>query len=274
MNDLSRKLAALLLGGSLLWGGPALSFSQTQNSQTISQTQNGQTDSGQFTSQQKEAIQNIVHDYLVNNPQVLIEASRALQAKQEKAMETYTQTAIAQHRKELFNSNSPVVGNPKGKITIIEFFDYQCIHCKEMAPILQATIKDDPKIRVVYKELPIFGGDSKYAARAALAAQLQGKYEVLHNALMASKQRLNQNTVLDIARKAGLNMKRLQADMLRGSIKRALNTNLQLAKNLRLMGTPAIIVGPNMGGPNAKQFFVPGVVREAALQRLVQQANG
>lgn len=225
-----------------------------------------------FNATQKQAIEQIVHDYLVQHPEVLMEAGQALQAKQQQAAMKQAQEAIPANAKTLISSAiSPVAGNAKGTISVIEFFDYQCPHCKAMVPAIQGLIAANKNVRVVYKEMPIFGADSEFASRAALAAQKQGKYEVFHNALMKSSGRLPNQTVLDIAKSVGLDINRLQADMKQADISNELASNGQLAEKIGVRGTPAIIVIED-ADPKVNRF-IPGETSQAALQTAIDQVS-
>lgn len=225
-------------------------------------------------------VQKIIHDYLVSNPEVLVEASQALQKKEMGKIEAKAQTAIAANAKALFGDPSnPVLGNPKGNITIIEFFDYQCPHCKDMGSVIDAAIKNNPDVRVVLKELPIFGASSRDASSAALAANLQGanKYLSFHKALLAAPNPLDKNKILSLAKSSGLDVAKLEKDMQSDAVKKQLDDNLQMAQALELIGTPSFVVGKwEVGGNNntgKDAIFVPGVVNEAGMQDLINQVK-
>jgi protein-disulfide isomerase len=226
---------------------------------------------------QKKDIEKIVHDYLVTNPEVLLEASQALQQKQQNTMQQQAQSAIRDNIKPLIGDGKlAVVGNPKGDVTIIEFFDYQCVHCKRMLPVLSEITNKDKSVRIIYKEFPIFGKTSDLASRAALAASLQGKYSQMHDALLKIEDHLKEATVMDAAKNAGLDMTKLKADMDSKQVTEALKANRELAEKLRLMGTPAFIVLSTPGGnykPGSEAAFVPGLVSAEALQGLINKAK-
>ena len=115
----------------------------------------------QMAPEQQKEIEKIVHDYLVNNPEVLVEVSQALQQKQQQNIQQQAKTGILENADQLFSGTLAVAGNPKGNVTLVEFFDYQCIHCKKMAPTIGELIKKDNNLRVIYKEFPIFGKSSE-----------------------------------------------------------------------------------------------------------------
>ncbi len=222
-----------------------------------------------LSPEQTKQIQQVVHDYLISNPQVLVEASQALQQQQMSKMQQTAQKGIAANAKDLFdNPNSPVAGNPKGNVTLIEFMDYQCGHCKEMSPIIDQIVQADPQLRIVIKEFPIFGETSEFAAKAAIASAKQGKFWPFHLALMKDENPLSHDEVLKIAQSVGIDTTKLQEDMKEPAITEQLKNNFKLAQELGLMGTPALIVG-NQGG--TKTAFVPGTTSKGNLEQLISQ---
>lgn len=225
-------------------------------------------------------VQGVVHDYLVTNPQVLVEASQSLQKQQMQQMEQKAKTAIAQNADQIFaDPMTPVVGNAKGDVTLLEFFDYQCPHCKDMKPVIDKLIAKDANLRVVYKELPIFGESSRDAAAAALAANKQGadKYMKLHEALLAAENPLSRDKVMQIAKSVGLDVNKLAADMQSSDVQKQLDDNLQLAQALNLIGTPTFIISKWQVGAKTndvtKAAFMPGMPNANELQAAVTAAR-
>ncbi|QLH43991.1 MAG: DsbA family protein [Coxiellaceae bacterium] len=224
-----------------------------------------------FSTTQTKQIEDIVHSYLVKNPQVLVEAANSLQQQQMSQMEKTASKAIAKNAKDIFNSpGSPVMGNPQGDVTLVEFMDYQCGHCKDMGPVLDALIKSDGQLRVVIKEFPIFGPDSEFASRAALASQKQGKFTAFHLALLADRNRLNKDEVLKVAQKVGIDTQKLQQDMNDPAIDAQLKENVRLAQELGLIGTPAIVIGNKSG---SKTAFIPGTASKDNLIQVIKQTR-
>lgn len=225
--------------------------------------------SSELSPTQTKQIEQVVHDYLVKNPQVLVEASQALQQQQMSQMQQVANKAISKNAKEIFNApTSPVIGNPNGDVTIVEFMDYQCGHCKAMNSVVDSLIKSDPNLRVVYKEFPIFGPTSELAAKAALAAQKQGKFQALHDALMSDDNPLSQAEVMKLAQSAGIDTTKLTAAMNDAGVEKELKNNLFLAQEMHLEGTPAIIVGNRNG---TKVVFIPGTTSKDNLQQIIAQ---
>jgi protein-disulfide isomerase len=174
----------------------------------------------------------------------------------------------------LHQANDPVAGNPQANVTVVEFFDYQCSYCIDMAPVIDTIIKTNPNVRVVFKEFPIRRGSvSEVAARAALAANKQGKYLAFHHALLAADQPLTRDAVLTIAKKVGLNVNQLKKDMQSASVTNQINKNHQLAERLNVSGTPAFFIG-NTQAQNMDQLkFVLGEMSQSDLQQAIDNAN-
>jgi len=224
-----------------------------------------------FTSAQTKQIQKIIRNYLINHPQILVQVSQALRVKQMQAEQKQALAGTKANANKIFNAPaSPVAGNPKSNIIVVEFFDYQCPHCRDMAQIMQNILKQNPTIKVIYKEFPIFGANSQYASAAALAANKQGKYETVHNALFKATAPITQKEVLAIVKKAGLNLVLLKKDMNSAAVKAELNQNSQLAQALHLIGTPAFIVANTK--TNAYQFM-PGAGSQQNLQDLINKVK-
>lgn len=222
-------------------------------------------DKRSFSPQQQQEIERIVRDYLKTHPEVIIEAAKALEAKEQEAQQQRAKAAIDANREKLVSdSDSPVMGNPKGDVTVVEFFDYQCPYCKKMNAPLNDAMAKDGKLRVVFKEWPVLGPESVIAARASLAAQKQGKYREFHNALMESKGRLSEATVMSIADKVGLDTKKLKKDMDAPDVQEELKQNQALASALQLEGTPAFIIGSQMA---------PGAINADTLQAMIDAAR-
>lgn len=138
---------------------------------------------------------------------------------------------------------APVLGNPKGDVTLTEFFDYNCPHCKTLLPTMQKLIAADPKLRVVFREWPVFGEGSEFAARAALAALQQGKYWPVHSALMGIRGRATETTVRRALTGTGVDEQRLTRDMDSAAVSDHIAGSYRLADHMGLVGTPTLIAG-------------------------------
>lgn len=214
---------------------------------------------------QREAIEGIIHDYLLHNPDVLLEALRGAEEKLNHEADLKAAKVLNDRQSEIFDDRAtPVAGNPRGDVTIVEFFDYRCPYCKQVLPSLQTLLKEDHNLRFVFKELPVLGPPSVTAAHAALAAQRQGKYEAFHNAMMATKGQITDETVYKVAGSVGLDVDRLKQDMSAPEIEQALKANLALADALNIHGTPGFIIG---------KHIVPGAIDLDALRNMIADAR-
>jgi len=219
----------------------------------------------EFTPDQRRAIEAIIHDYLMQNPDALIEALRVAEAKANRDADAKAVQVLSERRREIFDDPAtPVGGNPEGDVSIVEFFDYRCPYCKQVQPTLQTLLDHDRKLRIVYKEMPVLGAPSVVAAHAALAARAQGKYEAFHTAMMATKGQITDEVVYQVAGSVGLDVDRLKRDMTAPEIDRAVKANLALADALDIHGTPGFIVGDHI---------VPGALDLDALKNLVAEAR-
>ncbi len=196
-----------------------------------------------FNKTQLSDIETIVREYLMKNPLLIQEILQAQKGQEETLSAQKIKQAIHAYRDALLNSpTSPVAGNPNGDVSIVEFFDYQCGYCKKVSPVIAELIAKDANVRVVYKDFPILGPESVYAARAALAANKQGKYAGFYDALMAS-QTVDESVVKSIAAKLGMDSARLLADMEDASVQKTIDDNYSLANMLGIGGTPAFVIG-------------------------------
>ena len=200
-----------------------------------------------FNDQQRQAIEGIVKEYLLKNPELLQEVIAELEQRQQAAQQTAQANALKEAREILVNSPHGVVaGNPQGDVTLVEFFDFNCGYCKRALTDLKALVKNDPKLRVVLKDFPVLGPDSVEASRVALAAKQQLKGDKLfdyHVKLMETRGRVNGERAIAVAREMGADIGRLQKDMESDEVKRAIQENVSLADRLGLTGTPAFVIG-------------------------------
>jgi protein-disulfide isomerase len=224
---------------------------------------------------QRAAIETVIQEYLENHPEAVQKALQAMQAKEEAERATKQREALTLHRKELIEDMAtPVGGNPQSRVAIVEFFDYSCPHCKHSEPAMQALLeKDGGSVRFVYKELPILGPGSMYAARAALASMKQGKYAALHHALMEAET-IDEESVQAVAATAGLDVPRLLKDMRDPAIDAAIEKNSRLASELGIDGTPAFVIGGQVlpGGLDAN--VLSGLLAVEKAQAGIAQAEG
>jgi protein-disulfide isomerase len=198
-------------------------------------------------AEQREAIETVVRDYLLEHPEVLVEALQAYEQRQQAAQaERQRQAIVAEAAALTQDPDAPVLGNPDGDVTLVEFFDYRCPYCKRVSGPLAQLLEEDPKLRLVMKEFPILSQESVQAARAALAATRQGKYEDFHFALMENGGSYTDDEIMAVAQSVGLDEERLRADMQDPRIEAALRRTHALAERIGITGTPAFIIGDRL----------------------------
>jgi protein-disulfide isomerase len=203
-----------------------------------------------FSAKQKAEIERMIKDYLMRNPEVVRDAMLELEKRQREAEQLAQKKAVAEQKEALFNDPSAiVVGNPKGNVTLVEFFDYNCGYCKRSLDDVDALLKDDPNLRVIIKDFPILGPDSVEASRVAVAAKAQltpARYWEFHRKLMAARGRVGKDKALEIAGEMGLDLARLQAEAGSDNVAQTIRRAVDLADSLGINGTPAFIIGDDV----------------------------
>ena len=196
---------------------------------------------------EKEAINKLIEDYIMDNPEVILKSIEEMRKRQQREeQEAAKKNLIAFEDEILRNPSDPVGGNEDGDVSIVEFFDYRCGYCKDFYTALEEVIDEDDNIRIVFKELPVLGPTSELAARAAIAASRQNLYMPFHIKLMGLKGNLDEKKIFSIATEVGLDLARLKKDMDLRSVQGILDDTKDLAQNLSITGTPAIIIGSNI----------------------------
>jgi protein-disulfide isomerase len=218
-----------------------------------------------FSDAQRAEIVGILREALRSDPSILREALEGLEAAERREREGAGRAAVAAHAEALFRDPAdPALGDPRGAVTVVEFFDARCGYCKQMHPVMVELLRRQRDVRWVLKDLPILGPNSLLASRALLAAQKQGKYAELYDALLKLREEPAEPVVKREAERAGLDWARLKRDMDDPAVGRRLEANGRLAQALGVQGTPALVVG---------EALVPGAVDLATLERLVAEAR-
>lgn len=249
LSGIAPVLAALML---LLAPSPAAAADSASNA---------------LTAEQKAAVEETIRAYILSHPEVVIDSLTAYQAKQNQAQREAAEAAVATAGEELERDpSSPVVGNPDGDVTVVEFFDYRCGYCKGVLPSVQKLIKGDGNIRLVLKEYPILGPDSLTAAKASLAVWQTDpdKYMDVHAALLNAKGTLDEQRVLDLIAAEGVDRDTIRRAMADPGIEDALRANFELGQRLGVNGTPAFIIGDQL---------VPGAIDFEQMEKLVADAR-
>ena len=218
-----------------------------------------------FSAQQRADIISIIRQAMKEDPTILKDAIGALQQDEARTQQSAISGLITDLGDALLhNPADQVAGNPKGDVTLVEFYDVRCPYCRRMLPVFEQLLKADGNIRVVYKDLPVLGPGSIAGAKALMASQIQGGYVKLHALLMAANPAMDEATLRAASDKAGLDWARLKRDMEAPEIKARIDANLALSRQLDIQGTPAYIIGTRL---------LPGAVELAELQDAVAAAR-
>jgi len=201
-----------------------------------------------FSADQQQQIENIVKIYLVQHPEVLQEAMDALDKHQKQAEADKARATIRDNNATIFNSAHQVVlGNPQGKVAMVEFFDYNCAFCKRALSDMLDLLKTDPDLKFVLKEFPVLGEGSVEAARVAVAARMQDssgkKYIEFHQKLLGGRGPADKTHALAVAKEVGFDMARLEKDMASDEVKNTIDEDMKLADALGVSGTPSYVIG-------------------------------
>ena len=212
-----------------------------------------------------DRIKALVAETLRENPELVLEALQALEARQAEAQAATAASVLTKERTTLERDpNAPIFGNPDGDVTIVEFFDYNCPYCKRAMPEVNALMAEDTNVRLVLREWPILSEGSAFAARAALASRQQGKYAEMHDALMTMRGKVEAEAVLRIAGEVGLDIEKLKIDMQSPEVEEHIATSMRLAEALGFNGTPSFVVGDQL---------IPGFVEKPQLAEVVAAAR-
>jgi protein-disulfide isomerase len=204
-----------------------------------------------FNPAQRGSIETIVREYLIAHPEVLQEAMAELEKRQTAAEAEKHKAAVKEQAQKLFSSPYQVtLGNPNGNVTFVEFFDYNCGYCKRAMSDMLTLLKDDPKLKVVLKEFPVLGPGSLEAAQVAVAVRMQDKtgkkYLDFHQKLLGGRGQADRAHAIAAAKDAGLDMGRLEKDMVSPEVKATIEEDMKLAEALGLNGTPSYVIGSDV----------------------------
>ena len=219
----------------------------------------------QADSLSEDRIKDLVLEAIRENPEIVLEAVQIIEQREQERQAAAAATVLSENRDLLERDpNAPVLGNPDGDVTVVEFFDYNCPYCRRVKPHIETLLEEDPNVRLVYREWPILGDGSVFAARAALAAREQGKYEAFHWALMGMAGRAEEASVMRVAEDIGLDVAKLRRDMLSPEIDAHIAASMELSQALGFNGTPSFVIG---------DALVPGVIEADQMINLTQGAR-
>lgn len=213
------------------------------------------------------AVDARIRAYILENPELLIEALDILEQRRKAEQASLDGDLVFQNAAALFeDGHSHVFGNPDGDVTIVEFSDYRCSYCKAAHPQVAELLRSDGDVRLVLKEFPILGADSTLATRVAMAARRldPAAYPALHDAMMTFRGPLNEASIFRLATETGLDEARLRDEMNAPEIADAIRQNYELARTLRIEGTPGFVIGDQI---------VRGFVQLDQMRALVEEAR-
>lgn len=212
----------------------------------------------------EDRVRELVLEVIRDRPEIVREAIEELQRREVAEQQAAARRAVVANRQTLeADPNAPSLGSEAGT-AVVEFFDYNCSFCKRAMEPVKALIEDDGDVRLVMREFPILGPGSVFAARAALAAREQGRYEDVHWALMGHQGQVSEEVVRDTVADLGLNIEKLERDMRAPQVEEHIATSMRLAQELAINGTPSFVVGDEIA---------PGLVPLERLRQLVAAAR-
>ncbi|MHB2265504.1 DsbA family protein [Aliihoeflea sp. PC F10.4] len=194
----------------------------------------------------RTAVEAIVRDYLVTNPEIMIEVQQALETRQMESQRLVQTEIIRESADRIFNAqHDGIIGNPEGSVTIVEFFDYNCGYCKRALPDMEALVAEDSDLRFVLKEFPILGPDSQRAHVVSVAFHnlYPENYDAFHRDLLASEARVTEDEAVLVAIRHGAEEEALRQEMQNPEIIAAFQETYELADQLSITGTPSYVIG-------------------------------
>ena len=230
-------------------------------------TNSAHTDEGAFTDAQKSQLNKMIEQYILGRPEIILKSIERMQARQKLEAKTQAANVLKERKKDLeANSNDPVMGNPAGAITMVEFLDYRCGYCKRVFPAVMKVLNENPNVRYVVKEFPILGQESVMASRASLAVWRTQKanYGAFHAALLEVRGGISEAKILDVATQLGIDANQLTKDMADPEIDRIIESNYELAQALNINGTPAFVIGGKL---------VRGAIDPATMNRMIADSG-
>lgn len=196
----------------------------------------------------KEDVKTIIQEYLKENPKIIVEALENYRVQQESDMEKAAQKKITDFKPYFTGADRPSAGASAAdaKVTIVEFFDYNCGYCKHALPDVQQSLKDNKDVRIVFQDMPILSPLSQTAAKWAVAAHKQGKYFEFHTALMKFEGNKTDEALAKISQEIGLNVDQMKKDAESPEVNADIQKSVDAAREIGIQGTPAFIVGDTL----------------------------
>jgi len=217
-----------------------------------------------FTDEQKAELEVLFKDYIMNNPQVMIDSVEKYKVDQEAKSKETAQEALAGKKEYFAKKDLPMAGNPDGDVTIVEFFDFNCGYCHKAFEDVVKLLEEDKNVRIVFQEMPILSPASMMMARMAYAAHKQGKYFEMHSALMNHRGGQTEEILMGLAKDIGLDMEKFKADMDSQDALVSIQDTTKIANDLGIRGTPGFIIGDEI---------FPGYIGMDGLKNAVAKAR-
>lgn len=192
---------------------------------------------------QKEEINGLIGDYIKAHPEAIMDSVNDYQRNAQERARQSAEQKVKEYQDYYQKNDIPVVGNPDGDVTLVEYFDYNCGYCKKAFSDVMKLLDEDPDLRIVFQDLPVLGSDSETIARMSLAAHKQGKYLAFHKAMMGFHGNHNAEGLFKLAEETGLDVEKLKNDMQDPMTDLALQNHRQMAGEMGINGTPAFIIG-------------------------------
>lgn len=220
-----------------------------------------------LTDTQKNEVRQLITETIMKDPKIVVNAVLEYRKKLVEDYQKKSASNIAKYQDEIFNKNNKLVlGNPKGSTTIVEFIDYNCGHCRKLSSTLKELTRENSDIKVIVKDLPIFGESSMAAAKAAIAASKQAKFSNFHYAALTNTGKATKENMQQLAQAIGLNMKQFNIDFNSQETKDYIEANKQLAQKLNIMATPAMIIQANK-----KNTFISGALPKSKISEIISK---
>lgn len=198
------------------------------------------------------ALEKAIHNYILKNPKVIKEALEKAELQEQIDQ---TKRVLKENSTELYRAGSLTIGAENAKVSIVEFFDYNCPFCRKVHPKLKEFLAKHPDTQIVLKDIATFGKNSEETAKLVIASKAQGKARELHEALMSMKGVANEASTLELAKKLGLDVERLKKDAAATAASKQVTDARQLADTLGVGGTPLFLIGHN-GIPGAPDDLI------------------
>lgn len=217
-----------------------------------------------FPEEQRAAMEDFVRNFILNNPDVLMESVNRFRAEEEKKKEEGSVTILKENMGFVTSGKHPEIGNPKGDVTVIEFFDYNCGYCKHAMQTVRELSEKDKNVRIIFMEYPILSPQSVMASKWAVAANMQGKYWAFHQELLGSSAPKDEVNLAKMAEKVGLDVAKLKKDAEGKEVEAYMASVKEFGQKLNVSGTPAFIVG---------ERILRGFVEYPAFKTMVDDAR-